>query len=394
MQWDPGTARPWRAGRSSVLLDLRDPSLVIEAVVGDAPGAEAGTASPGAGIDRELAGPAHAGDHGGAAGEVVAHLIRLPGEQLAARRDTGPECGRVTLAAGRADEVGSLDEAHVGREQLGKLVVGRPAAIEAGQETLDVLDVAAVGCGEVAHRAQVVRPNQRARRSEPNRSFRIRSVSDGSWNVPSARAPRGSRRRRGRCGRRRTRCSRSPCPRGGRRRPCRGSRRSAWPPAPRGALGEHTRLRRPLRRDVADGVDAGHARSPASRSRPGSSRPPSSPLATTTSGARCFGTPRKRSNASSSPLSKTTRRGRGRAPRTFVLGTKLDAALGERRDQRRRGVGRRRHRRHERQHEGDLALVAEPAAHEAVVQHQRALARRRRALERCAADADRRPIPT
>ena len=75
---------------------------------------------------------------------------------------------------------------------------------------------------------------------------------------------------------------------------------------------------------------------------------------------------------------------RGDAP----AGDELDAALGERLEQRRRGVGRRRHGRAERHDERDLAVVADAALGQVVVQEEGRLARRRRALERRAAHAD------
>ncbi len=64
------------------------------------------------------------------------------------------------------------------------------------------------------------------------------------------------------------------------------------------------------------------------------------------------------------------------------------SALRERVHQRGRGLGRGRHRPPERQGEGDLAVVADSAGDELLVQQQDALAGRGRALEGCAADAD------
>jgi len=65
-----------------------------------------------------------------------------------------------------------------------------------------------------------------------------------------------------------------------------------------------------------------------------------------------------------------------------------DVPLRERLEECGRGVGRRRDRPCEGQHERDLAAVAEPPADEAVVQQERAFARRRRALVWRATDTD------
>ena len=113
------------------------------------------------------------------------------------------------------------------------------------------------------------------------------------------------------------------------------------------------------------------------------------PLAITTSGARCFGTPRKRSNGISLPSSSTAtlragveradaaarRRTRCRARRTPRAAPPRCRATG--------GTG---------VPNGITSEISHasrtPRADEVVVQQQRALARRRRALERRAADAD------
>ena len=150
-------------------------------------------------------------------------------------------------------------------------------------------------------------PNQRARRLEPKCSLlgdeRVGRRVEASR---SATGRRGSRRRRGRRARRRTRCNRSPCRRSGPGLLAAaqlGDQRLR--DDARGALGEHAGLRHADRRDVADRVDAGERRLERVRSRPGRSRPRVMPLAITTSGARCLGTPRKRSNGSSLPSSST-----------------------------------------------------------------------------------------
>ena len=67
------------------------------------------------------------------------------------------------------------------------------------------------------------------------------------------------------------------------------------------------------------------------------------PLAITTSGARCLGTPRKRSNGSSVPSSSTATLRAGIERADAAAGDEGDAALGERRLERRGGLGRRRH---------------------------------------------------
>jgi hypothetical protein len=73
-----------------------------------------------------------------------------------------------------------------------------------------------------------------------------------------------------------------------------------------------------------------------------------------------------------------------------ATGDQVDVALGELRFQRRRSLRRRRHRRPQRDREGDPAGVAHPACPQLVVEEQGALARRRRALERRPTDADHR----
>jgi hypothetical protein len=65
-----------------------------------------------------------------------------------------------------------------------------------------------------------------------------------------------------------------------------------------------------------------------------------------------------------------------------------DAALGEGREDRGRGVGRRRDGRAERHHDGNLGRVAAAARDQEVMQEERSLARRRRTLEGRAAHAD------
>jgi hypothetical protein len=106
------------------------------------------------------------------------------------------------------------------------------------------------------------------------------------------------------------------------------------------------------------------------------------------SGARCFGTPRNRSKSSSEPSSQTATLRSWSSDAIRLLRNELDPTLAERLEQRLRRVRRWRDRLRERHHHPELAVVAGAALGEMVVEEQRRLARRGRALERRAADTD------
>ena len=129
----------------------------------------------------------------------------------------------------------------------------------------------------------------------------------------------------------------------------------------RGALGEDARLRHADGGDVADRVHAGEARLERLRARRARSRPRSCRSRCTTSGARCFGHAEEEVEGQLAAVVEHGDAARRVERGDAAAGDERDAALGERGDQRRRGLRRRRHRRPERDHERDLAGVADAA---------------------------------
>jgi len=95
-----------------VLLDVGD-ALTGHPIVPDAPRTQHRPRRPRARLDRQLPGPAHAGDDDVAGRDVVADLVPLPREQRPAGIEAADHAVDVSLAAGRADEVRPLDEQRV-----------------------------------------------------------------------------------------------------------------------------------------------------------------------------------------------------------------------------------------------------------------------------------------
>ena len=112
------------------------------------------------------------------------------------------------------------------------------------------------------------------------------------------------------------------------------------------------------------------------------------PESSTTCGARWTGTARKRSNGSSPPSRRIARAAARVELAHLPARVPRDPALGECALQGRRRLGRRRDRPPEVDHQRDLRAIAQPAPDQLVVQHQRCLARRRRALVRRRQHAD------
>src|SRR3954447_19698101 len=98
-----------------VLFDADDAAL-REEVVGHAPSAHTRPSRPRSGIGGELPAPAHSRYDGVAAGDVVANLVRLPGQQLASRLEPSAHRRAVAIAPARVDQVRPLGEADVGTE--------------------------------------------------------------------------------------------------------------------------------------------------------------------------------------------------------------------------------------------------------------------------------------
>src|SRR5262245_9692665 len=88
------------------------------------------THGPGPRVQGELCAPTHSSDDEIAAHDVITDLVRLPGQQVSPPLEPGTHRRRVRFAPGSVDEVRPLDEANVGTEQLGELVLRRPASIE------------------------------------------------------------------------------------------------------------------------------------------------------------------------------------------------------------------------------------------------------------------------
>jgi hypothetical protein len=95
-----------------VLLDADDAAR-RDAVVGHAPGTHARPSRPRSRIGGELTASTHPRHDGVAAGEVVADLVRLPGQQLASRLESSAHCCGVALAPAWVDQVRPLGEADV-----------------------------------------------------------------------------------------------------------------------------------------------------------------------------------------------------------------------------------------------------------------------------------------
>src|SRR5262249_43810066 len=105
--------------------------------MGDAPRGHPSSRRPRSCSLRQLAAPAHPRRDSVAVDDVVAHLVRLPRQQLPSLLDAGTcRCG-VTLPAGWIEQVRTLDEAHLRSEKLRELLVRRPAQVERGEKSLD-----------------------------------------------------------------------------------------------------------------------------------------------------------------------------------------------------------------------------------------------------------------
>ena len=147
----------------------------------------------------------------------------------------------------------------------------------------------------------------------------------------------------------------------------------------RRALGEDAGLRRAGVGDVADRIDVRIF----GLERPRVHRNPAAlrhAAASTTAGARCFGTPRKRSYGQLRAVVEGRDATACVDRRHPAVRHELDVALGEGGDQGLRRVGRRRHRARQGQDHRDVALAADAPPGQEVVQQQRAFARRRRAF--------------
>jgi hypothetical protein len=90
-----------------------------------------------AGIDCERARPAHARRDGAARDEEVDDLEPLLAQQPPPVDHRLEDLGHVAFAAGRADEVGPLDEAHLVVQERADLVEARPGVGDHREVALD-----------------------------------------------------------------------------------------------------------------------------------------------------------------------------------------------------------------------------------------------------------------
>src|SRR5262245_16556081 len=112
-----------------------------QAVVRDAPRGHPRAGGPRSSVDGKLAAPAHPRYDGVALGEVIANLVRLPGEQLPPPLQRGTHRRGIALAPGGIEQIRPLDDANLRSDELGQLILRRPATIKRAQEPLDDRDV-------------------------------------------------------------------------------------------------------------------------------------------------------------------------------------------------------------------------------------------------------------